>query len=510
MKNIILLIFFSLFSTHSFSSDADTEGDKSIDQLCPDGYASPSLSIWGPPAIGQSCSETYGWSVGSGQVGGFQEKGGKCQSTIVADNNCYSPDNPNPNPDSGGGDSGGGDSGGGDSGGGDSGGGDSGGGDSGGGGGGGDSGGGDSDGGIPDQDNECGISQIDDGSGCVPIPDNCGYVDGVYKCANSEPPSGCGTYGADGEPLIEGCIEENTNCGWFGAAGFEVYSCFDPEPNIEDPDNPTDPTDSTDSDIDLTKVEVKLDNINNSVKNSDSNNFNKLNSINESINETNNIATSLNETASDTNDVIKDIKVSIDKSSDDNSENLNRVITSTDVINDSINDGFEKLLAECVDGDTRPACKQYEPNYCSDGVTIIDPKWTTDQCPIICPDGSIIRLGGTCDISDEEIEFPEFSFTPSPDATGFYTPEYPDGFSTVWASNESALRSSALVSSIDKWSDLNISGSLDVDFGDFCFDFGFADFGCFKIGIPDYVINFIRAVMLFTCALFCRKLVVGG
>ena len=166
-------------------------------------------------------------------------------------------------------------------------------------------------------------------------------------------------------------------------------------------------------------------------------------------------------------------------------------------------------MAECVQGDTRPICDS-GPVMCSDGVTVKAPPGEPDNCPIKCPNGSIIRLGGSCANEEADIVFPEFDFSPSPDAVGFYTPEYPEGFTTVWASNEQALKSSALVASVSEWSQLNISGSLDIDFGKFCFDFGFANFGCFSVGLPDFVISFLRAVMLFSCAIQCRKIVVGG
>jgi len=76
-------------------------------------------------------------------------------------------------------------------------------------------------------ENSCGIGQIDGDAGCEPIPDNCGYVNGSYQCANPEPPSGCGTIQAPGELPIEDCFEQEENCGWFGAAGQEKYGCLD-------------------------------------------------------------------------------------------------------------------------------------------------------------------------------------------------------------------------------------------------------------------------------------------
>ena len=71
------------------------------------------------------------------------------------------------------------------------------------------------------------IGQKDFGSGCEPIPDNCGYIFGKYDCANPEPPSGCGTIQAPGELPITDCFEQKDGCGWFGPEGQEQYGCYD-------------------------------------------------------------------------------------------------------------------------------------------------------------------------------------------------------------------------------------------------------------------------------------------
>lgn len=103
------------------------------------------------------------------------------------------------------------------------------------GGGSGDGGGGDSDGGgdgssLSDREQneqQCSIGHIDLGSGCQPIPDNCGYINGSYQCANPEPPSGCGTIEAPGQLPVTDCFEEQDGCGWFGTGVDAQYGCYD-------------------------------------------------------------------------------------------------------------------------------------------------------------------------------------------------------------------------------------------------------------------------------------------
>ena len=90
--------------------------------------------------------------------------------------------------------------------------------------GGGDPGDGDSNQTRTDDESSCGIGMRPDSSGfCRPIPDNCGYINGVYACAQPEPPSGCGTIaGPDGVPISD-CFEEKPGCGYFN----DTYGCFD-------------------------------------------------------------------------------------------------------------------------------------------------------------------------------------------------------------------------------------------------------------------------------------------
>ena len=82
--------------------------------------------------------------------------------------------------------------------------------------------------GVSDKDqneDQCGIGQVSTNSGCRPIPDNCGYVNGAYHCTGS-PPSGCGTIGSsDGD--IDGCFEERQGCGWIDVGNGPEYGCFD-------------------------------------------------------------------------------------------------------------------------------------------------------------------------------------------------------------------------------------------------------------------------------------------
>jgi len=154
-------------------------------------------------AIGKNCSDY--------DVSSTDPDGVPCNNCIVHDGGADGGSSDG----NGGGETGGGETGGGETGGGETGGGET---------------GGDGSSTSTDRDSNetsCGIGQIMGANGCGPMPDNCGYINGSYQCANPEPPSGCGTIQAPGELPIEDCFEEKKNCGWFGPSGQEKYSCLD-------------------------------------------------------------------------------------------------------------------------------------------------------------------------------------------------------------------------------------------------------------------------------------------
>ncbi len=96
---------------------------------------------------------------------------------------------------------------------------------------------------------------------------------------------------------------------------------------------------------------------------------------------------------------------------------------------------------------------------------------------------------------------------PSEGLAGFYSVEYPNGFSDVWNKNLQEFNDTSFAISLNDWK-INVVGVRPLF--EFCFDLGFSDYGCFDIGIPDYVFAFMKIVMLFTTAIFCRRIIFGG
>lgn len=119
-----------------------------------------------------------------------------------------------------------------------------------------------------------------------------------------------------------------------------------------------------------------------------------------------------------------------------------------------------------------------------------------------------LNIGTGNDVNNDLIVSPSINdYEPTEGLEGFYDSEYPNGFSDVWSHNELAFNNTAFVSSLDDWK-LTLVGTIPIF--EFCFDFGFADFGCYNMTIPDYVFAFMKAVLLFSCAIFCRRIVFGG
>src|SRR5690606_15407607 len=194
------------------------ENGKSCENYCSGAGTDPVTGDSGHGVI-HACNEfSTGAPLSSTGDGGTDPE--SCPpDTIRVGDNCVplvtDPDDPGNGGDTGGGDTGGGDTGGGDTGGGDTGGGDT--------GGGGDIGGGDSGDQRFQDEQQCGIGlRFDDGS-CRPIPDNGGDVNGVYACANPEPPSGCGSINN-----VPGCYESAPGCGYFNGE----YGCFDSDDSV--------------------------------------------------------------------------------------------------------------------------------------------------------------------------------------------------------------------------------------------------------------------------------------
>ena len=91
----------------------------------------------------------------------------------------------------------------------------------------------------------------------------------------------------------------------------------------------------------------------------------------------------------------------------------------------------------------------------------------------------------------------------------YYTPEYESGFSGVLETHIELLKNTSTYQTIQKFT-IESSQEALPEF-ELCFDaIGPFDFGCDIIAISDNVINFIRAILLFTCVAACRQIIFRG
>jgi hypothetical protein len=100
-----------------------------------------------------------------------------------------------------------------------------------------------------------------------------------------------------------------------------------------------------------------------------------------------------------------------------------------------------------------------------------------------------------------------FGGDPTNELTGFYTKEYEEGFDTVWARNEEAFDNSAVMAYLAQW-EVTVSGTY--DWPQFCFNLGFANFGCHQISIDSRIIAFIRVIMILGALILARQITLGG
>lgn len=96
---------------------------------------------------------------------------------------------------------------------------------------------------------------------------------------------------------------------------------------------------------------------------------------------------------------------------------------------------------------------------------------------------------------------------PNEGITGFYEPEYPDGWDTVWANVGPDWEASAINQYVDSW---NITVAGTYTFPEFCIQFSFADYGCHSFNIDDRVFPFIRIILIVSAIFLARRLVTGG
>jgi len=85
---------------------------------------------------------------------------------------------------------------------------------------------------------------------------------------------------------------------------------------------------------------------------------------------------------------------------------------------------------------------------------------------------------------------------------------FPDGVQGLWEDRKDAFDRSAMKGYLDSFVPSLQAGAIDPF--QLCFNLGFYNYGCHSFSIPDYVIAFLRLVILISAGFYCQRLVFGG
>ncbi len=100
-----------------------------------------------------------------------------------------------------------------------------------------------------------------------------------------------------------------------------------------------------------------------------------------------------------------------------------------------------------------------------------------------------------------------FGSGPSQGLTGWYEPEYPEGFKTLMEEVTPIYYESQIYAYLKSW-ELSVAG--DFSFPQICVDVGIANLGCHDFSIDARVFPFIRIILIVSALLLARRLVFGG
>jgi hypothetical protein len=92
--------------------------------------------------------------------------------------------------------------------------------------------------------------------------------------------------------------------------------------------------------------------------------------------------------------------------------------------------------------------------------------------------------------------------------TSWWNSSYEDGLGGLFEEKMNDFENSDVYAQLN--TPLSISGGGANPTWNFCMNFGFADYGCEEIKIPDLVWTFIKACILFGAAILCRRLLIGA
>jgi len=92
--------------------------------------------------------------------------------------------------------------------------------------------------------------------------------------------------------------------------------------------------------------------------------------------------------------------------------------------------------------------------------------------------------------------------------TSWWKSSYENGLSGLFAEKMNNFKNSQAYATLN--TPLQLSGGGATPRWNFCMNFGFADYGCSEINIPDFIWHFIKACMLFGAAILCRRMIIGA
>jgi len=111
-------------------------------------------------------------------------------------------------------------------------------------------------------------------------------------------------------------------------------------------------------------------------------------------------------------------------------------------------------------------------------------------------------------ISDIAGGEPEFNTGISDGLSGFYTSDYPNGFSDVWDNNKAAFDNSEMVTYINSWK-IEVQGQY--AYPQFCLNIqGLINLGCHQLKIDPRVLPFIRIILIISGLFLARKITLGA
>lgn len=193
----------------------------------------------------------------------------------------------------------------------------------------------------------------------------------------------------------------------------------------------------------------------------------------------------------------KDVQVGVESRLDGTNARLHNIQGTLDSSYNQLDGVNQKLKKQLGDNQTMIGLLDgILSNTDRDGGGQCDPK-TDEGCE---DDGGV----GNCDPSKKDCD----DFT-SGVPHSWWESKYPDGLGALFAEKQTKFYESAAYKAMTG-DGISVGGSGNGTAWNLCFSFGFADYGCHLLEIPLGIWLFIKACILFTAAILCRRLLVGA